>query len=738
MKKNFAKAKLNNLVKKLLIIIFSVLFILILSQTIRIIYFQDKHSSTKIYDRKGVLLYEAQIPEKGYTNYVDYEEINPLFFEVFVEIEDRYFYSNLGVDIPRNIKCMSNIFLEDRNVCGASTITQQYIKFSLNNRNRNIPNKVEEFLVAPIISILLPKNEIMTRYLNTIYFSNMRYGVESASRGYFGKPNTELDLAQVTYLSAIPNSPLYLDPYKNHEDVKKRQKLILDILVSRGRIEKVEADAAYSEEIILKNNSDNIIAPHFVMMFDKEILEKEEIHSTIDATLYKDTLSIVQAELEKIKNENASNAGVVVLDAKTGEILSLVGSKDFFDYENEGQVNSVLSLRNPGSTLKPFTYGVSFADNFSAGTLIEDKKQIIHDSDGSQYFPQNYDGGEHGFVSVRDALANSYNIPAVMTLKTIGVEKLHIIADQIGLEELRSQNTDIAVTLGGCSISLLDLVNAYRIFPNEGNYLGDPVIQLNTKEDKQTPKIFGEYSQEISYIISDILSDNDARRPSFGSLSALSLPFKTSAKTGTSMDFKDSWTIGYTNDYVVGVWVGNNDNSPMRGVSGIQGAAEIWNSVMLVTQQYYNENFPEKINFVQRPQRVSKIDICSTTGEIFTRNCEGYQRQELFIEGKTPDNPDIRKRLNVLEPDSIAIIDPWDNDTYLIEDSDFVSIPIEFISNSEFDKYILVVDGKDILETQKLGKIFWESQLGSHILQIDGLKGEKRVFGDSITVNIER
>ncbi|MBD3363029.1 hypothetical protein GF362_04890 [Candidatus Dojkabacteria bacterium] len=725
--------------KLLILILLSVILICCLRigfLTSKVLFYSKFEQSKKILDRKGRVLYEKQIPEKGYADYVELQDINPEIIDTFIYVEDRSFWWNPGIDFPRTVKCFAKLFKKNEQVCGASTIPQQYVKIVLGRQDRNVIHKTEEIIVSILLHFFLPKEVILEKYLNSIYFSNLRYGIGSASYGYFGKDNKDLDIAQVSFLVSIPNSPKKLDPYTNKGEVKNRQMLVLNILQKHNKISNEEKQAYFAESLSLRNKYKSIKAPHFVLGLETDQFD-EDILTTLDLDLYEQSLAIINKHITELYKYNATNAAIVVLDAESGEILTLVGSRDFFATDIDGQVNSAFALRNPGSTLKPFTYSAAFSENITPATMILDKEQVVYDSLGRPYFPRNYDLQEHGWVSVRESLANSYNIPAVLTLKTIGVNNLYILADQIGLEEIRQQDADIAATLGGCSVSLYDLTNAYRIFPNEGLYKGPPVNMITKDKKEDIPQeVFSKNGREITYLVSSILSDNDSRRYSFGSLSKLNLPFKAYAKTGTAQNFTDSWTIGYTKNYVIGVWVGNNDNSGMEGINGIRGAGKIWHDEMLLVQEYYEENFSDKINKIEQPTGIESIEICKETGEIFDEKCNSYPYTELFIQDKGPASQETIKRINVISPEGITIIDPYDKDTIFYQQD--LLFPIRFKANQEFDQYILNVNGRDVNKSLEGEYINWELEPGEFEIKIVGKIGNQRVESNSIMIYVEQ
>lgn len=705
--------------------IISIVLSLLLLNTSRVLFISYKIANEKynsnfvIQDRNGVDLYKNFADDNGYLEYE--EEINDNFKNAMIVTEDQSFYENLGIDVKRTISCLIKISL-DGEVCGASTITQQLIKVSMKNKDRNIFVKFDEAQISVILNLFLSKDKIFEKYANKIYFGNLRYGVKEAAYGYFGKDVSELDIAEAAFLAGIPNSPSIYDPYTNFENAKKRQEIILAEMYKLGYISEIDYMAAQERELVIKNNFGEINAPHFVNYVNSMLpndFKEGKIKTTLDMNLYNKAVDIARNNLAEISHLKVTNAAIVVLDSKTGEVLTLVGSVDYFDKEIEGQVNSAIALRNPGSTIKPFVYAYALTKGFTAATLINDKEQIIETFDGKLYFPRNYDRNEHGYVSVREALSNSYNIPAVVTLRELDLNEFNKILSGVGIEEAVEQNADIAVVLGGFGLSLYDLTNAYRVFSNEGDFLGEPVVFANVDGEKDVEKqIFGQNSKEISYVISNILDDEDARRREFGSLSNLSLPFPASIKTGTSTDFKDSWSVGYTPDFVVGVWVGNNDNSEMDGVNGAKGAASILHDLMIELYSYYQLR-GENHNF-DRPLKIEEMIICSESGLEYNNNCNGFAYEEMFVNGQFPGLRGIVNKVDVVNPNLIEIIDPEEGDEYVFQEG--IKVEIDYHANSDFDKIELYVDNSLTDSTQNNGKLRWRISPGNHILQIIGNK----------------
>lgn len=701
---------------------------------IQIAYFSKNKESTRFLDRNGQLLYEVPAPEHGYQNYAKLDDIHPLIIKTTILLEDKSFYSNTGIDIGRIVKCTYENLISGKTKCGASTITQQYVKYQLGHDERTIKNKLLEIAISLNLSLVTSKSNVLERYLNTNYYSNLYFGIETASRGYFRKSNKELDLAQLSFLAGIPNAPTYNDPFTNLENSKNRQKTVLDVLAKEKLISRTEYLNAQNSEINIKPDQSVIKAPHFVEYVQAsnspQIQNTGIIETTIDIRLYENIKNIIESNMKDLALLNAGNASVVVIDSKSGEIISMVGSKNYFDKTIDGKVNSATALHNPGSTIKPFVYALAMSKGISPATIINDKEQVFKTFDEKLYVPRNYDRAEHGYVSVREALANSYNIPAVSILKTIGIAKFYETANKIGLEEAQKLNSDLASALGGFSISLTDLVNAYRVFTNSGNYIGNPIILKGQSNNTVYSNVFGDNSAEIAYVIYHILSDQDARRKEFGSLSNLKLPFKAAAKTGTSTDFKDSWTIGYTNNFVVGVWVGNNDNTQMFEVNGLTGAGRIWHDTMLIVDKYYQSNKTDYNPMLPRPDGITELDYCQI--EEFKQYCKPSD-PELFIKNQISKPVSF---IDTVEEDLIAIEDPTENDKFFFQPD--MKIKVKFFSNSAFERYIILLNDNPV---KTVGYPAQEAVIditkGNFVLQIKAERGNQTVLSQIVSFKVE-
>jgi 1A family penicillin-binding protein len=573
--------------------------------------------STKIYDRsEKVLLYEVYQDEKR--TVVGIDEISPFIKNAIISIEDKDFYKHPGIDFKGLVRsAWVAIKTKGQYIQGASTITQQFIKNSLLSPKRTISRKVKEIILSLELERKYSKDEILAFYLNQVSFGSNAYGVESASKTFFAKNASDVTLAEAAILAALPKAPTRLSPYGNNPDLlKQRQELILHRMKILGYITEDEKEKALEEKIEFQQQRTGIKAPHFVM-YIKEILEEKygkdvveksglRVITTLDWKLQEKAEEIVVQQTEKNeKNYGAKNSALVAINPKTGEILSMVGSRDYFDIENDGNVNVVLRERQPGSAFKPFAYAAAFEKGYTPDTLLFDVKTEFNpycvysavqskDKFGLDcYHPQNYDLKERGPITMRSALAQSLNIPSVKTLYLAGVENSIDLAEKMGIATLKERKRfGLALVLGGGEVKLIDITSSFGVFAAEGKKA--PVYSIIKVEDNEG-NVLEEHKEENSKqvldkntcrIINSILSDNEARAPMFGSSSYLSLgDIPVAAKTGTTQEYRDGWTIGYTPNLAVGVWTGNNDNSSMTKMAGVTTAGPIWHDFMVFALQ---------------------------------------------------------------------------------------------------------------------------------------------------------
>jgi penicillin-binding protein 1C len=639
--------------------------------------------TTRILDRDGNLLYELLDPQAGRRTYVPIDEISPYMIAAIIATEDSQFYSHPGFDLWAIARAMWQNYTTGEVVSGASTITQQITRnllFTPEERTRiTARRKTREILLAQEITRRYSKEEILELYLNQSYFGNLAYGVEAAAETYFDTTADKLTLAQASFLAGLVQAPSVYDIFTNPEATLERHRQVLTLMVDTSTeqgciyvsdtrqpicVSPEMAGAAAAEIINYQFHSPAVFMryPHWVTyirgelesLFDPQTIYRSgfTVHTTLDPDLQAAAQESVRAQVATLAENNASNGALVAIVPGTGEILAMVGSADFYNEEIDGQVNMAIAPRQPGSALKPLTYTAAFEMGWTPATLIWDVPSEFPPSGNPDdprppYEPVNYDGRFHGPVTVRTALANSYNIPAVKTLDFVGIydddstaqpDGLVAFAERLGIQTLTRDDYGLALTLGGGDVSLLELTSAYSNYANGGVRI--PPTGILSIEDREGEVVY-EYHvpqgeqvvrPEHAFLITDILSDNEARTPAFGPNSYLRLPFKAAAKTGTTNDFRDNWTLGFTPDFAIGVWVGNADYTPMKNTSGLTGAAPIWNSVMQTAAELLTNNQPQAF---QIPAGIEDYVICAVSGARPSEWCPS-QRTEKFAFDQPP------------------------------------------------------------------------------------------------------
>lgn len=550
--------------------------------------------TTEFYDRSGTLLYKLYAGQNR--SLVKLKDVPQYLIQATIAIEDHNFYRHLGIDPLAITRALYRNIKEGAQE-GASTITQQLIKNSLLTPERTYARKAREIILALWAERIYSKDEILQMYFNEAPYGGTNIGIAAAADTYFGKSPSQLSLAEAAFLAGLPASPTQFYPYGEGTLLAKlRQKEVLDRMVEEKYLTRQAADQAYSETLAIRPRTNHISAPHFVM-YAKDILTQKygprivsegglKVFTTLDFKLQEEVETIVKEELDKLASLNVQNGAVLVTD-KNGQILSMVGSKDYSE-PNFGNFNVTTSLRQPGSSIKVITYATAFKAGFSPGNTILDTPVSFKDGTRT-YSPVNYDESFHGPVSIRTALGSSYNIPAVKMLSTVSLPDMIKTAKDLGITTFNDiSRYGLSLTLGGGEIRMIDMMSVYGTLANLGvKKYPTPFIRVTDSNGN----ILEEYStaaeqvlqEEIAYLITDILKDNKARTPAFGPNSLLNIPgYEVAVKTGTSDNKRDNWTFGYTPKFVVGVWVGNPDNSPMNPslTSGVTGAAPIWNRIM--------------------------------------------------------------------------------------------------------------------------------------------------------------
>lgn len=550
--------------------------------------------TTEFYDRDGKLLYKLYAGQNR--SLVKLKDVPQYLIQATISIEDHNFYRHIGID-PLAISRALYRNIKDNTQEGASTLTQQLIKNSLLTPERTYARKLREIILALWAERIYSKDEILQMYFNEAPYGGTNIGIAAAADTYFGKSPSQLSLAEAAYLAGLPASPTQFYPYGEGAKLAKlRQKEVLDRMVEEKYLTRQAADQAYSEELAIRPRTNDIKAAHFVM-YAKDILTQKygprivsegglKVYTSLDLKIQEKAETIIKEELDKLASLNVQNGASLVMNTN-GQILAMVGSKDYHQPQF-GNFNVTTSLRQPGSSIKVITYTAAFKKGFSPGNTILDTPVIFKDGIRT-YSPVNYDASFHGPVSIRTALGSSYNVPAVKMLSTVGLAEMIKTAKDLGITTFNELDRyGLSLTLGGGEIRMIDMMSVYATLANLG-YKKSPTPFLKVTDSNGN--VLEEYSSlgeqilqpEISYLITDILKDNKARTPAFGPNSLLNIPgYEVAVKTGTSDNKRDNWTFGYTPKFVVGVWVGNSDNSPMNQAltSGITGAAPIWNRIM--------------------------------------------------------------------------------------------------------------------------------------------------------------
>lgn len=563
--------------------------------------------SAVITDKNGNMLRNV-FSDDGVTSesFVSSLEISDNLKKSVVAIEDRRFYSHFGIDIKSVARAVLENLKYGKLVSGGSTITQQLAKITLGYKKRTFFYKTLEALYALRMEIHLSKDDILTAYLNKVYFGSFIKGIGAASHYYFKIAPFDLSLAQSALLAGTILRPSYYDPHINLDAALERQKLVLNIMLENKLISYDDYSLAVSEKLSIYKSDIPFFAPHFCdyliqFLHEKKIPLKGIFQTTLDLNLQREVEGILKASLEQLKERNVLNGAVMVVENKTGAILAMAGSKDYFS--KGGQFNACFADRQAGSSLKPFLYAFAIDKGVAPSTVIPDVPITVSDLNGS-FTPLNYDTLFHGPVMMRTALGASYNIPAVRMILNVGIGSFYDKLKDLGFEfKMPFEWYGAGLALGNADIGLFELVSAYRCFASGGKIISlSPLPNFSSCEEKSV------FSPQAAYIIFDMLSDNMARAPAFGLNSILRLPFKCAVKTGTTQNYRDNWCVGVTADYTVGVWVGNFDNSVMQDISGVSGAGPILHQIMTLIYA----DMPS--GDISKPSGLERVNVCKLSG----------------------------------------------------------------------------------------------------------------------------
>lgn len=608
--------------------------------------------------------------------------------------EDKRFLNHHGVDWIATIRAMYTNIQAKAIISGASTISQQVARNLLGtDRNRSLKNKLTDIVLASALEQTYSKEAILQYYLNTIFYGNHAYGISAAAETYFATPVEKLDWNQASFLAAIPQNAGTLNPYKNISLVRTRQLTIAAKLHQLGTINDGELQTIQNIVPTLSPAAQLIEAPHFSYFVLDQLEQKYgksfwhghtvQVTTTLNRDWYRQSKQSLTVELARIKEKNAHNAAVLAIDNTTGQILSYVGNTDYFDTANNGAVDMIQGQRQPGSALKPFIYlGTILFHQLGTGSIFYDVPTSFLTAQNTPYTPLNYDLDYHGPVTMREALANSYNIPAVKALEKLGIAKAKQIFQEAGIKSIQ-ENDDhygLSLALGSAEVSLYQLTNAYRTLANQGTYSDLQSIRAVTIDGQTTIWPIPLSRSQISWVepstlITNILQDTKARLAEFGENNALDFTYPVAAKTGTSRNFNDNWTVGFTPTVTVGVWVGNSDGEPMEQVSGITGAGPIFHQVMDIVNNHQKTSFKQF-------ETLKATKICLPSGLLAQPLCT-HTSEEFYLPGTAPQQVDTwyqqdglhlpqelhywQQRFQTKSIGGLTITSPQDQDVFQID-----------------------------------------------------------------------
>lgn len=608
--------------------------------------------TTQILDRNSQLLFKIYQDENRTP--IKLASLPAYVKNAFLAIEDNGFYLHSGFSITSLLRATYHNLAKQKTE-GGSTITQQLVKNALLSPEKTWQRKVKELILAIAVESIYNKDEILEMYLNEVGFGGPAYGIQEGAEQYFDINADELTIGEAAFLAGLPKAPSKYSPYINPQLASARQKLVLTLMLKAGYITQDQAQEAMNTKLVFAPPKIEINAPHFVMYVRDILVDQygEELIShgglkvitSLDLNLQRETEKILRDELAGLTRLNVKNGALLITKPITGEILTMVGSRDYFDIESDGQVNLTTSLRQPGSSIKVVNYALAFEMGALPNTTIKDEPISFNIPGSGVWTPKNYDGRFHGTLTLRRALANSYNIPAILLLAKNGIANMINLGEKMGITTWNEPNRyGLSLTLGGAEVKMTELATVYGTFANDGLTVPlNPILKIEDSQGKLIsfdPCLSGipctsvnSVRPETAFFINDILSDNFARAAAFGYNSILNLsPFKVAVKTGTSNDLRDNWTVGYTPDYVVSAWVGNNDNSAMSQIaSGITGASPIWSKVM----RKLLENNQNNTAFVT-PENLVRLPVCTLTGTLTCAGCPTVY--EYFVKGKQPKN----------------------------------------------------------------------------------------------------
>ncbi len=715
--------------------------------------------SLRVLDRRGLLLREVLSDEGGHCRWVGLKDISPFLIRATIASEDKSFFTHPGIDALAVARAFFQNLRSGRVVSGASTITQQVVR-NIYHFRRRLPAKVLEAWLAVRLDHTLSKEKILVQYLNRISYGNQAFGIEAAARQYFDKPASHLSLAESAFLAALPRAPTLLNPYRHFPRVKKRQEEILRRMREMGFIDGDVLDRARAEPVTVRPPSEKFRAPHFVDLILSRLPGDKrtalaEVRTTLDWRLQEKVEALLRTTLPRLERMGVTNAAAVVLDNATGDVLALAGSRDYFDERYDGQVNGALARRQPGSTLKPFTYGLGLESGLTAASILEDDPTPFATPNG-QFMPENYDRSFHGSIRLRSALASSYNVPAVAVLQAVGPDLLHRRLRSLGFDSLEQSPGfyGIGLTLGNGEVTLLELARAYAALARGGIYKPERTILRKTRKDGRNDSRDPEalprrvFSPPIAYIITHILADRDARVPAFGYHSPLNLPFPAAAKTGTSKDYRDNWTAGYTPAVTVAVWAGDFEGRPMHNVSGITGAGPLFRDILqMVAARIPAEGFTP-------PPGLARVAVCPESGLRPGPKCRGLI-EEVFVTGTEPRDVCSLSHAGAVfrgvpasavagvrvPPSGIAVVSPADGDIFKLDPvlrGEYQSVKLKVAVAESLDVRSVewFVSGEKAGESGPPFGLLWNLRPGSYTIRARARLGRGKAESRPVRITV--
>ena len=666
-------------------------------------------TSLTILDRNGEVLYEPLAASGNRAHWLAADQLPSRVVAATLAAEDRRFFGHIGVDPKAVARAMLHNVRAMRVVEGGSTITQQVAKLVLQSRDRSLRSKWRETVVALRLEHRYSKREILALYLNLAPYGNRITGIARASRAYFGCAPEQLTAAQAAFLASLPQRPSAFNPLRDPARARARQQSIL----ARMNLPANELSLARAERLQFSKSSQPALAMHFVERVRATAQPRNRVTTTLDARLQREILGIIESHRPALLRHGAHSVAVAVLDNATGEWLAWEGSGNYFEDGFGGAIDGVVTPRQPGSTLKPFTYALAFESGHSPATVIPDVPSHFPTAEaGIVYTPRNYDGRFRGPLRAREALAGSQNVPAVAVLAKLGPESLVRFLRNSGFTALdrTADYYGLGLTLGDAEVTLEQLITAYSTFARNGRRV-QPTMLAAPPRNRATAQLV---SPRTAFWITDILSDSDARAYAFGTGGSLDFPFPVAVKTGTSQSYRDNWTIGYTKDVTVGVWVGNFDRRPLRGSSGVTGAAPIFHGVMLAAMKRARGTLPigDATPIVAPPPSVESIDICTLSGLRPSPWCESTRREWLSIDERprfcswhhdgmidwpaeyrawAPRSETQAAPVRTAHRASLQIANPPDGATYLIDPTlrrEFQTLRLRAVSTSRVAWYV--------------------------------------------------